>query len=98
MDKIRLRLFVTGKSPRSETAIKNLNILFKHEYNIQFELKVIDVLEQPHLAEKANIIATPTLIKDLPLPKKRIIGDFANMEEVLTMLNIKELLVSYTKK
>ncbi len=89
MKKFQLRLYIMGQSPRSRTAIENLQDLCKKELKGQYELTIIDVLERPQLAENEKIIATPTLIKDLPPPLKRVIGDLSNREKVLLGLDIQ---------
>jgi len=69
-----LKLYVTGKTPRAEQAIANLRRLCEEDLNGQYELQIIDVLEDPQLAEDEKILATPTVIKELPLPIRRVIG------------------------
>lgn len=88
MDKFRLRLYVTGKTPKSERAIANLKHICDKDLQGMYELQVVDVLENPQLAEDEKILATPTLIKDLPPPLKRIIGDLSNSEKVLLGLDL----------
>ncbi len=66
MNKFKLRLYVTGKTPKSERAIANLKEICERDLKGLYELEIIDVLEQPQLAENEKILATPTLIKDLP--------------------------------
>ena len=88
MQKYQLRLYIMGQTPRSLVAIENLNILCKNELKGQYELTIIDVLERPQLAEDEKIIATPTLIKDLPPPLKRVIGDLSDKEKVLVGLDV----------
>jgi circadian clock protein KaiB len=88
MNKFKLRLYVTGKTPKSERAIANLKEICEKELEGLYELEIIDVLEQPQLAEDEKILATPTLIKDLPPPLKRIIGDLSNSEKVLLGLDL----------
>ena len=88
MDKFKLRLYITGKTPRSERAIANLREICERDLQGLYELTIIDVLERPQLAEDERILATPTLIKDLPPPLKRIIGDLSNSEKVLIGLDI----------
>ena len=88
MNKSKLRLYVTGKTPKSERAIANLKEICEKELEGLYELEIIDVLEQPQLAEDEKILATPTLIKDLPPPLKRIIGDLSNSEKVLLGLDL----------
>lgn len=88
MQKYQLRLYIMGQTPRSVIAIKNLKDLCKNELRGQYELSIIDVLERPQLAEDEKVIATPTLIKDLPPPLKRVIGDLSDKEKVLMGLDV----------
>lgn len=88
MSKYLLRLFVTGASTRTATAISNLRRICEQELDGQFDLEIIDVLEFPELAEDEKILATPTLIKSLPLPLRRVIGDLSNTEKVLLGLEV----------
>lgn len=83
-----LRLYVTGKTSKSEIAITNLRRICEQELRGQYELQVIDVLEQPQLAEDEKILATPTLIKKLPPPLRRVIGDLSDKEKVLLGLEV----------
>ena len=84
-----LRLYVTGATPRSRRAIVNLDGIC-HEYlQGQYDLEVIDVYQKPALAKDEQIIAAPTLIKKLPLPIRRIIGDLSDREAVLLGLDLK---------
>ena len=89
MVKINLKLYVTGKTSRSEYAIANLREICEKDLKGQYELTIIDVLEQPQLAEDDRILATPTLIKELPKPIRRIIGDLSETEKVLLGLDIR---------
>jgi circadian clock protein KaiB len=84
-----LRLFVTGSSPRAQTAIANLRRICEQELRGQYELEIIDILEHPQLAEDERILATPTLIKQLPPPLRRVIGDLSNKEKVLLGLEVR---------
>lgn len=88
MNKFKLKLYITGQTPASERAIANLRRICKDKLHGQFELVVIDVLERPQLAEDEKILATPTLIKELPLPLRRIIGDLSDKEKVIMALGI----------
>jgi len=88
MNKFKLRLYITGKTPRSERAIANLQKICERDLKDLYDLQIIDVLESPQLAENEKILATPTLIKDLPPPLKRIIGDLSNSEKVLLGLDL----------
>jgi circadian clock protein KaiB len=83
-----LKLFVTGASSRSGAAIANLNRICEQELAGRYKLEIIDVLEHPDLAEDEKILATPTLIKSLPLPLRRVIGDLSNTEKVLLGLEV----------
>jgi circadian clock protein KaiB len=84
-----LRLFVTGTSPRAQVAIANLRRICDQELHGQYELEIIDVLENPQLAEDEKILATPTLIKQLPPPLRRVIGDLSDKEKVLLGLEVR---------
>lgn len=84
-----LKLYVTGKTPRATAAIENLRRLCSEELSDEYELQIIDVLEQPQLAEDEKILATPTLIKQLPPPLRRVIGDLSDREKVLLGLNLQ---------
>lgn len=89
MDRYILKLYVAGKSPRSKQAIENLSRVLEEEgLENRYEIEVIDILENPKLAENEKILATPTLIKKLPLPIRRIIGDLSDTERVLLSLDI----------
>lgn len=83
-----LKLYVTGKTPRSERAIANLRRICDADLEGRYELTIIDVLERPQLAEDEKILATPTLIKELPPPLRRIIGDLSEKESVLLGLDL----------
>lgn len=83
-----LRLYITGHTARSERAISNLRRICQEELGGKYDLLVIDVLEQPQLAEEQKILATPTLIKQLPQPLRRIIGDLSDTEKVLLGLDV----------
>lgn len=89
MQKFCLTLFITGQTPRSEHAIANLRRICEKELANQYELTIIDVLENPHLAEESKILATPTLVKELPPPLRRIIGDLSNTSKVLLGLDLQ---------
>ncbi len=88
MKTIILKLYVTGYTSRSEQAIKNLRRICETELKGQYKMEVIDVLENPGIAEKDKILATPALIKHLPPPLRRIIGDLSDMDKVLLALDI----------
>ena len=83
-----LRLYVTGMTPRSARAVKNLRAICDEYLEGRYELDVIDIYQQPVLTKGEQIIAAPTLIKKLPLPMRRIIGDMSNRERVLLGLDL----------
>ncbi len=87
-EKYVLRLYITGHTARSNRAIINLQDICKQELKGQYRMEVIDVLEHPQLAEDERILATPTLIKRLPPPIRRIIGDLSDVEQVLLGLDL----------
>src|SRR5438309_9421592 len=84
-----LKLYVTGTSPRTERAIANLRRICENELQGQYELEIIDVLQHPQVAEDDKILATPTLIKQLPPPLRRVIGDLSDTEKVLLGLEVQ---------
>src|SRR4051812_31132773 len=88
MPKFVFKLFVMGQSPRSQRAVANLRRLCEDELRDTYDLDVIDVLERPQAAEDARILATPTLVKELPLPARRVIGDLSDPEQVLLGLDL----------
>lgn len=84
-----LRLYVTGLTPRSTLAIANVRKFCEKYLADRYELKVIDIYQQPHLAKEKQIIATPTLIKELPLPLRRLIGDMSDTAGLLVGLDLQ---------
>ena len=90
-DKYILRLYITGVTKRSVLAIANLKKICKEYLEGRYELEVIDLYKMPSLAKDEQIIAAPTLIKKLPLPFRRIIGDMSNIEKVLLGLDLKKV-------
>jgi len=86
-----LRLYITGTTPRSIKAITNIKKICEENLEDRYNLEVIDIYQKPSLAKDEQIIATPTLIKKLPLPLTRIIGDLSNSEKVLFGLDLKKL-------
>lgn len=86
--KYLLKLYVTGQTPRSQMAINTIHQTCQKLLSGQYDLTIIDVLEQPHLAEEEKILATPTLIKLAPPPLRRVIGDMSDTEKVLIGLDL----------
>ncbi len=80
---------MTGTSSRTGTAIANLRRICEQELGGQYDLEIIDVLQFPDVAEDEKILATPTLIKSLPLPLRRVIGDLSDKEKVLMGLEVR---------
>lgn len=83
-----LRLYVTGKTPNSLRAIANLKELCDKYLPGRYDLQVIDIYQQPGLAEEDQIVATPTLVKELPPPLRKLIGDLSDRERVLVKLDL----------
>lgn len=83
-----LKLYVTGSNPRAGLAVGNLRRICEQELAGQYDLEIIDVLKHPQIAEDEKILATPTLIKQLPLPLRRVIGDLSDAEKVLLGLEV----------
>lgn len=84
----KLRLFVTGSTPRSVRAIANMRKICEENLSGHYDLEVVDVYENPDATKELQIIATPTLVKILPEPLRRIIGDLSDNEKVLAGLNL----------
>lgn len=91
MTKFRLRLYITGRTQQSQRALDNLRAICETELSGDFEIEVIDILENPMLAENEKILATPTLVKKLPEPVRKIIGDLSDREKVLLGLDLQPL-------
>jgi len=91
-EKYLLRLYITGTTIRSMEAISNLKRICEEYLKGYYELEVIDLYQKPGLAKLDQIIAAPTLIKQQPLPFRRIIGDMSNKEKVLLGLDLKEVM------
>ncbi len=83
-----LRLYVSGVTPRSVAAIKNIKGICETSLKGHYELQVIDIYQQPELAQRAHVIAVPTLIKQLPQPLRHIVGELSDKERVLVGLDI----------
>jgi circadian clock protein KaiB len=89
LQKVVLRLYVTGQTPRSVRAIENLSKFCRRFLKERFDLEVIDIYQEPSLAKEVQIVAAPTLIKSLPLPVRRLVGDFSDQERVISGLDIE---------
>jgi circadian clock protein KaiB len=87
-DKYTLRLYISGITPRSTTAIERIRRMCEDHLKGRYDLEVVDIYQQPLLAREEQIIAAPTLIKKLPLPLRRIIGDMSNEDKLLVGLDL----------
>jgi len=88
MTKYKLRLYITGRTPQSQRALENLRQICETDLEGTHEVEVVDVLEHPTLAEDEKILATPTLVKKLPEPVRKIIGDLSDRTNVLLGLDL----------
>jgi len=84
-----LRLYITGMTRRSQIALRNLEKVCAEHLGDRCELEVIDIYQQPNLAKSDQILAIPTLIKKLPLPVKRLIGDLSKEDRIILGLNLE---------
>ncbi len=85
----RLRLYVAGQTPKSTTAFANLKNICETHLEGKYRIEVIDLLKNPQLARGDQILAIPTLVRRLPPPMKKIIGDLSNTERVLVGLDLR---------
>lgn len=92
-DKWILRLYIAGQTPKALIAFNNLKLICEGQLKGKYHIEVIDLLKNPQLARHDQILAVPTLVRKLPLPVRRIIGDLSNTERVLVGLD----LIDHTK-
>jgi circadian clock protein KaiB len=85
----KLKLYIAGQTPRSVAALRNLKQIAEDHLGGRYRIEVIDLLENPQLAKGDQILAVPTLVKDLPLPVRKIIGDLSDTERVLVGLDLR---------
>lgn len=89
MDELyQLRLYVAGRAPASVRAIARLHMICEARLGSSYELEIVDVAEDPERADRDRVLATPTLIKEGPLPMRRVVGDMSDVEQVLYGLDI----------
>ncbi|HVP79341.1 MAG TPA: circadian clock KaiB family protein [Thermodesulfobacteriota bacterium] len=88
-EKYVLRLYVTGMTPKSTRAIENIKKICGEHLDGRYNLEVIDIYQRPRLAAGEQIIAAPTLVKKLPLPLRRFIGDMSDKEQIVMGLDLK---------
>ncbi len=93
-----LKLYITGMTRRSQEALRNLKKVCHDHLGNNVELEVIDIYQQPSLAKGDQILAIPTLVKKLPLPVRRIIGDLSKEERVLMGLDLREKITPKKRK
>jgi circadian clock protein KaiB len=85
----KLTLYVAGQTPKSLAAIANLKKITEEHMAGQYEIEVIDLRQNPKLAKEHSIVAIPTLVRELPVPIRKIIGDLSDMEKVLVNLKVQ---------
>lgn len=90
-DKWQLRLYIAGNTPKSIAALSNLKKYCEIHLNKRYELEVIDLLLNPQLAAGDQILAIPTLVRKVPVPVRKIIGDLSNEEKVLVGLDLRPI-------
>ena len=83
-----LRLYVSGSTLKSALAVENIKQICEQHLKNRYDLKVIDIYQQPNLAREEQIVAVPTLIKRLPQPLRRLVGDMSNLKKVLFGLDL----------
>lgn len=89
MSQLHFKLYIAGYSPPSRRAIANLKRICQAQFGENYDIEIIDVVQEPQQAELANITATPTLVKDYPPPLKRMIGDLSQTELVIAELTLE---------
>lgn len=88
-DKISLKVYIAGKTPAAGRAIQNLHEMCADLFDDRdYDIAIIDILENPAQAEKAKILATPTVVRAAPSPERRVIGDLSDRDEVLNALGL----------
>ena len=90
--KFELRLYIAGQTPKSVSALKNITRYCEEHLNGKYSIEIIDLLKNPQLAEGDQIFAIPTLVRKVPEPIRKIIGDLSNEEKVLVGLNIRKMM------
>jgi len=88
-EKYVLKLYITGMTPRSQEALRNIKKVLRENLGDNYELEVIDIYQQPTLAKGDQIIAVPTLVKKLPTPIRKLIGDLSQEDRILLGLDLK---------
>jgi circadian clock protein KaiB len=89
-DPVKLVLYIAGETPKSPAAIRNLEKICSEHLAGKYKVEVIDLKKQPQLAREHGIVAIPTLVKELPVPIRKIIGDLSDTQKVLVHLSVEE--------
>jgi circadian clock protein KaiB len=84
-----LKLYITGATRRSQTAVTNLRSICSKYLEGRYDLEVVDIYQSPGRTQKDNIVAAPTLVRQLPLPARRLVGDLSKQGQVLLLLGLK---------
>lgn len=87
----KLRLYIAGETPKAKAAFKNLKLICEEQLKGKYEIEVIDLVKNPQLCRDDQILAVPTLVRKLPEPIRKIIGDLSNTERVLVGLDLKSM-------
>jgi circadian clock protein KaiB len=90
-EKWELRLYTAGQTPKSLAAIKNLRKVCEEHLSGRYEIEIVDLLKNPRLAKDHQIVAIPTLVRKLPAPIRKIIGDLSDTERALVGLQLKQV-------
>ncbi len=90
-EKWELRLYTAGQTPKSLAAVKNLRKVCEEHLAGRYEIEIVDLLKNPRLAKDHQIVAIPTLVRKLPVPIRKIIGDLSDTERTLVGLQLKQL-------
>ncbi len=88
-EELELRLYVAGQTPRALAAFTNLKRICEEHVTCKYRIEIIDLLKNPQLAKGDQILAVPTLVRKLPVPVRKIIGDLSNTERVLVGLDLR---------
>jgi circadian clock protein KaiB len=94
----KLRLYITPRTANSQRAISNLDALCQEDLPVRFDVEIIDVTEQPAMAERDKILATPTLVRQTPGPMRKIIGDLSDRERVLSSLDLQPVTIGRSQR
>jgi len=94
----KLRLYITPQTTNSQRAVANLDALCQEDLPVRLDVEIIDVTAQPALAERDKILATPTLVRQVPPPVRKIIGDLSDRERVLSSLDLQPVMIGRSRR